>query len=378
MENKDLLFEESVRAIINGDGKTLRDLLTRHPFLAVERYESSKGRPTLLHFVAANGVEDRYQKTPPNAAEITQILFDYGANPAATATFYGGGAGSTALVGLVSSVHPFEAGLQETLIEIFVRNGAAVDGIDGDGMPLSTALAFWYPGAANKLISLGARTDHLVFAAAAGQIEKITSWVQQGNLLGPNDFSDPFGRSLDQQKVIETAFVKACLCDRIDTIDLLLDIGISIDSKTFNGQAGLHEAAYRGSLSTVAHLIEKGARNFRDEQFKSFPIHWARAGGQSEIFNYLLDKTDLALADYAEFGMLEEVQRILAKEPGRINENNGWPLREAVAAGQSELVAFLMEVGADPHLKSSEDKTAIQIAKEKGLDELLPLLQIRT
>ena len=371
---KEEAFERAVRAIISGEENLLKELLIQHPFLATARFESTKGQPTLLHFVAANGVEDMYQKTPPNADRIAQVLFDHGADPHKTATFYGGGSGSTALVGLVSSTHPFKAGLQEKLVEIFISNGAPVNGIEDDGMPLATALTFWYPKAAKKLISLGANTDNVVFAAAAGKIEKINIWAVEGKPAGPQNYPDPFGRPLSVGSTLETAFVKACLCDQIDTIDNMLSQGFSLDSKTINGQSGLHEAAYRGSMDTVQYLVNRGALHFRDKQFNSLPIHWARAGGREDIFKYLLDRTPLELADYVQFGMQKKVEEILLTNPEKINEENGWPLREAVSGNQVELVSFLMKMGADPRLENSHGISALQIAKDRNYPQIVDIL----
>ena len=367
-------IESAVQAIISGEENLLKELLSQYPFLATARFESTKGQPTLLHFIAANGVEDKYQKTPPNADRIAQVLFDHGVDPRKTAAFYGGGPGSTALVGLVSSVHPFEAGLQEKLVEIFINNGAPVNGIEDDGMPLATALAFWYPKAAKKLISLGASTDNIVFAAAAGEIEKIKTWTVEGTPAGPRPYPEPFGRPLSVDDVLETAFVKACLCDQINTIDNLLSQGFSLDSKTINGQSGLHEAAYRGSMDTVQHLVNRGAMHFRDKQFNSLPIHWARAGGREDIFKYLLGRSPLELADYAQFGMQKEVEKILLTNPEKINEENGWPLRAAVSGNQLELVKFLMKMGADPRLENANGISALQIAKDRNYPQIVDLL----
>ena len=368
------IFEAAVQAIINGNLSELESLLTRYPALATARFMESKGQPTLLHFVAANGVDDRYQKTPDNILQVAQLLFDYGANPRETAAFYGGGAGSTALVGLVSSVHPYLAGKQEELVEIFIEGGAPLDGIHGDGMPLATALAFWYPGAAKKLIALGAGLENLVFAAAGGKVELIESWVEDKNHLGPKIYPDPFGREVSVEIVRNTALVKACLCSQVEMVAYLIKSEFDINGKTINGQTGLHEAAYRGSIEMVEYLVTEGSKHVRDDQFNSLPIHWAHAGNQEKTFNYLLDKSPMELADYAEFGLLDELKKILKDYPEKINEQNGWPLREAVSAGQIGTVEYLMNHGADPTRKNEGGKNALEIAREKGHEEIWNIL----
>ena len=124
-------FEAAIDAVIDGDVDTLAALLRQDPALATARSPREHGA-TLLHYVAANGVEDERQRTPPNAVDVARMLVDAGADPNATAEFYGGEAGSTALVGLVSSGHPYDAGLQDVLVEVFCSApGARPDGLEG-------------------------------------------------------------------------------------------------------------------------------------------------------------------------------------------------------------------------------------------------------
>ena len=139
--------ELAIRAIIEGDVKALKGLLKEHPDLAKTKIIDEGYGTSILHYVAANGVSDKYQKTPTNAVVIAQMLCEAGADPNAVSDYYGG---SNALESLVSSVHPYTAGVQEELVSVLIKNGALVDGPQADGMPLSTALAFWYPGAAAR------------------------------------------------------------------------------------------------------------------------------------------------------------------------------------------------------------------------------------
>src|SRR5439155_17392629 len=57
------VFERAADAVITGDIETLRRLIRAHPGLVQERSARSH-KVTLLHYVAANGVEDFRQKSP--------------------------------------------------------------------------------------------------------------------------------------------------------------------------------------------------------------------------------------------------------------------------------------------------------------------------
>src|SRR5438045_4131677 len=66
------------RLVVSGDTTTLRQMLQQDPEL-VQAHSTRKHHATLLHYIAANGVEGARQKTPQNAVEVAKILLDAGA-----------------------------------------------------------------------------------------------------------------------------------------------------------------------------------------------------------------------------------------------------------------------------------------------------------
>jgi hypothetical protein len=102
-------FESGADAVVTGDLATLESLLRGNPDLIRTR-SAREHRATLLHYVAANGVEDFRQVTPPNAVAIAKSLLEAGAEVDALANTYGGGKAQTTLNLLVSSTHPREPG----------------------------------------------------------------------------------------------------------------------------------------------------------------------------------------------------------------------------------------------------------------------------
>jgi hypothetical protein len=165
-------FESAVEAVITGDADVLERLLNTAPALVhtrstiVTHHDRPRHRATLLHYVAANGVESHRQKTPGNAAAIARLLLQTRAELDAFAAMYGGQ--HTTLSTLVSSAHPAQAGVQVALVDVLIDFGAAVEGRGSGrwGSPLMTALAFGYLDAAQALVRRGARVGTL--AAAAG------------------------------------------------------------------------------------------------------------------------------------------------------------------------------------------------------------------
>src|SRR4029077_15314958 len=149
----------------------LRTELAAAPDLIHARSASSH-QATLLHYVAANGIEDALQHQVPDADEIARVLLAAGGGGDATCNAYDGRCPTT-LALLVSSDHPARAGVSARLVHVLCDAGAAVDGLDDDRLPLSTALLFGRTECVNALVARGARIDNAVFAAAAGRVD----WV---------------------------------------------------------------------------------------------------------------------------------------------------------------------------------------------------------
>lgn len=72
-------------------------------------------------------------------------------------------------------------------------------------------------------------------------------------------------------------------------VELLLDLGISIETRTAQGNTALHRACYNGSLSLVDLLLRRGARvNARNNEGMT-PLHCHMAmGGQNETILAML------------------------------------------------------------------------------------------
>lgn len=255
----DTRFEAAADAVHNGDLDRLRRLLDEAPALVGQR-SPFPHRQTLLHHVAANGIEvERQVPCPANAVEALRLLLERGAEPDALCESYGGGNGATTLCLLVSSAHPLVAGVQVGLVEELSRGGARVDGVDDDGLPLWTAVMFGYTDAADALARCGARVDNLCLAAALGDLDAVRNYFgPDGKLrpdLAPLLRAGTTGPALDPDRVVDYALIWAAAHGRRRVVEFLLtkDPDLTATEPVFHATA-LGAARHLGKGRIVALL----------------------------------------------------------------------------------------------------------------------------
>jgi ankyrin repeat protein len=275
------IFEAGVEAVIDGDVTILSSLLGTHPELVRARssrvtpFDPPVHRATLLHYVAANGVENYRQKTPPNAVDVARTLLEAGADVDALADMYGGRC--TTLAMLVSSSPPANAALQVPLVETLLDFGAAIEP-QGSGewtSPLMTALAFGFRDTAEALVRRGARVDALAAAAGLGRLD-------DARRLLPAATADDRHRAL----------ALAAQHGHVEIVRLLLDSGEDPNRYNPKGNHGhttpLHQAVWSGHDGVVRLLVERGARvDIKDTIYQGTALGWATYGGRTGIADYL-------------------------------------------------------------------------------------------
>jgi len=274
-------FERAADAVVTGDLPTLESLVRRNPALIRARSRRVH-HVTLLHYVAANGVEDFRQKTPPNAVAIARFLLDAGTEVDATADTYGADHWQTTMNLLVSSAHPAGAGLMSALVDVLMDFGASANGLRDDESPIMTALDFGYGDAAETLARRGARVDTVVVAAALGRLDLVQHFVIDKQTVAPGvPLIGPGWRNMpnDPRLHIQLALAWACKFRRADVAEYLLDLGVDPASKDGYDMTALHWAAGNGMMDVVRRLLSLGApleaRNRWDGSVLSSTIHFA-------------------------------------------------------------------------------------------------------
>lgn len=277
-------FESAVEAVIAGDLVRLRALLSEHPELIRARstrimhFDPPRHRATLLHYVAANGVEGFRQRSPRNAVEVAKTLLEADAEVDALAEMYGGQC--TTMSMLVSSCHPANAGVQVGVTNTLIDFEASLEGV-GTGRwisPLMTALIFGYLDTAEALVKRGAQVNDLAKAAGLGRLEDARRFLPQAD-----------GESRHR------ALALAAQLGHMEIVRLLLDAGENPDRYNPEGlhshATPLHQAALLGHRTVVELLVQRGARlDFKDTTYRATPLGWAEHGEQHAVADFLRSK----------------------------------------------------------------------------------------
>lgn len=344
------LFAKAIQAVVTGNPEQLRRLLAEDPDL-VDQRSRSPHRATLLHYVAANAIEDALQLSPESiysqlqhcsnherdslakrAVSVAQLLLGSGAEIDAVADTYGGGEQQTPLNLLVSSAHPNAAGVMTEMTEVLCRAGATLDGLAGDSSPALTALGFGHFEAADVLFRYGASIDNLVLAAAAGEIEQVKSFRQE-NGFDPGNIerckASWFPLDQPPQQVAELALVCAAMCGRIEVVRYFIQQGVDkncMPPGTHMMSAPLHTASLVGQSDSVDLLIELGCDpTLLDAKYQGNAVSWARHGG----FAPIIQRVGTYLPEFlrATVGSTAEVQEFVRV----VNSRDAIKLQEFLA-----------------------------------------------
>ncbi len=265
-------FEAAVDAVVSGELEALRSMLRDHPELVRTR-STRRHHATLLHYIAANGVEGYRQQTPDNALEIAKLLLDAGAEVDALADMYDHKC--TTMSMLVSSAPPAKAGLQTKLAETLLESGAALEGPGTNWQSaVLTALAFGYLETAQ---TLARRAESITFPAAAGlgRAEEVARML-------------PLADAPDRH----IALALAAQHGHTAVVRLLLDAGEDPNRYNPDGYHGhstpLHQAVWAEHREVVELLVTRGARlDIEDKVYFGTPLDWAVYGGRTAIADYL-------------------------------------------------------------------------------------------
>ncbi|MBS1661791.1 MAG: ankyrin repeat domain-containing protein [Bacteroidetes bacterium] len=315
------LFESAVEAIFSGDAAALSLLLKEEPGL-VKMRSMRRHHGTLLHYVGANGVEYYRAQYPKNAVESLKLLLDGGADLNATADMYGGGCTPLGLV--ATSVHPTKAGVMYSLLGAMLEGGAMMDlpGIAGNAAGLiNGCLANGRPEAADFLARRGAWLN-LEGAAGVGRLDVVRSFFNEDGSLN----KDATQRDLDR------GFIWASEFGQTAVVEYLLEKGVD-PSLEVDGMNSLHWAVIGGHLDTIKLLIDRGVSLESVNVYGGTALGaalWATVNSAS-VFRWPASTDDLLVID------------LLLSEGSQVEEGTlGWLQRQELSASKKAAIADLL------------------------------------
>jgi hypothetical protein len=168
----------------------------------------------------------------------------------------------------------------------------------------------------------------------------------------------------------------------------VLDLGF--DPNWIEDNAAIHQCGVLAENEEILRiLLAHGASlTLRDPWYDSTAIGWADFFDQADLRDRLLNEPGISLFDALDYGRLDRVPDILARDPAALNRpfaecisrdprRADWqtPLVRMVDRGKTDAVRVLLDHGADITARHPDGRSLLQIAREKGFDQVADLLE---
>jgi ankyrin repeat protein len=210
-------------------------------------------------------------------------------------------------------------------------------------------------------------------AARTGNVAKLTALLE----------SHP-GSLLARDKPYEHTLLHVAARDgRLVVVDLLLARGLDVNTRERGDNTyAMHWAAAGGHLDVVRRLADAGGDVVgRGDDHELEVIGWASCwegcddAAHRAVVDFLISRgARHHIFSAIAMNLPDEVRRIVAADPSALNrrmsrnENNQTPLHAAVRMNRSEMIALLLELGADPLAVDAEGHTAASYAGTRDVD----------
>jgi ankyrin repeat protein len=174
-------------------------------------------------------------------------------------------------------------------------------------------------------------------------------------------------------------------------VKLLLDAGADIEGSDNSGQTAVTYAAREGHTGVLHILIDRGANiDKRGGYYEYCPLMEAVMAQRRDAFELLLEagaspaalcKDGASVLMYAAWSGAVSAIETLAKRGIDLDaqkKDDGYSaLMWAAMGGKKYAVEKLLECGANPCLRNHENKSAANLARESGHDEIAVLIETK-
>jgi len=126
--------------------------------------------------------------------------------------------------------------------------------------------------------------------------------------------------------------------------------GDGVNDVDKHGDTPLHLAIANNKLSMVKYLLENHAQVTKQNNEGVTPLYEAAAAGNNDVIKLLLDRSN--------------AQETINLKNGKKEGGFYTPLHVAIMRGHPATVELLLSRGANPAIKTADEKTAYEIAEE--------------
>jgi ankyrin repeat protein len=152
----------------------------------------------------------------------------------------------------------------------------------------------------------------------------------------------------------------------VDIVKMILARGADINGQVAYGDVPLIKAAEHGNRDIIVYLVEQGADVNKPNDFGVSPF----IGFCSAESVELVELVELGLR---HGGRINE--SFVDNVPPNKGEKNFTALQAAVAEGRTDVVKFLLAHGGDPNIKDSSGKTCLDLARERGQEDVVRMVK---
>ncbi len=175
---------------------------------------------------------------------------------------------------------------------------------------------------------------------------------------------------------------------RTEAVKLALDLGFDPNFMEDNGP--IHNAGVLAENDEILRILLAGGASLklRDPWYDSTGAGWADFFNYGELRGRLLAEEGVCFFDALDFGRLDRVPEILARDPAALErpfakclsrdpKPEDWqtPLARMVLRGKTDAVRKLLEHGADVTVRYPDGRSLLQAAREQGFEEIARLLE---
>ncbi|MBP6122401.1 MULTISPECIES: ankyrin repeat domain-containing protein [Providencia] len=187
-------------------------------------------------------------------------------------------------------------------------------------------------------------------------------------------------------------FLSAAEQGQLEILKDCLGKGVDINVTNRQGRTAIVNASLNKHYECVSFLINAGADINKQDQTCFNPFLLSCLNNDLTLLRIVLPANPdldvlsrfggIGITPASEKGHVEIVRELLEKTEINVNHTNfvGWtPLLEAIVLNdggekQQQIVKLLLDHGANPHMTDKYGKKPLELAREKGYNEIAELL----